>query len=103
MANDWIKKKESWVIETNAEENGWFDPVDPPKGVWSAKDLTNLLGMDLKVIPLEGKWEGEVFIYQPSNTGHVNGLAMRLLRESVGKSKTLRGKVLMTKGALIRY
>jgi hypothetical protein len=99
----WVRDKDSWVIHTTKEENGWFDPLDPPRGVWSIKDLTALLGLDLKVVPLKGKWEGEVLVHQPSNQGYRNGLAMRLARESLGSSPVLRGKVLMTIGELIQY
>ena len=103
MNNDWIRKKDSWLIHTTEEENGWFDPLDPPKGAWTAESLTKVLGYDLKVIPLKGKWEGESFIFCPSDQGHRNGLAMRLLHESLGERIVLRGTVLMTRGDLIEY
>ena len=68
--NDWIKDKKSWMIVTTASGNGTFEPRDPICGRWTLAELERVFGTEhLTVLPLEGKWTGEVLIYQrPSQT-----------------------------------
>lgn len=99
--NNWVREKESWVITTTKEEKGGFNPVDPPSGMWEPHDLYSLLGT-YEIVPLQGKWDGEVIVHNPSSDGFVNRLANRLVLESLGQEVKLRGSVLMTKGGLVR-
>jgi len=96
----WIKEKHSWVIHTNEDKRGWFDPLDPPHEFWKREDLVNLLGESFEVVALKGKWSGQVFVHSRSQ-GFSNELADNLAMESLGRYLELRGKVLMTKESLI--
>ena len=102
--NDWIKEKKSWMIVTTASGNGTFEPRDPICGRWTLAELERVFGTEhLTVLPLEGKWTGEVLIYPttPSRDAYDNGLAERLIRESTGRRIDLYGDVLMTLAALV--
>ena len=101
----WIRKKESWVIRVKpvkfSTPRAWLEPLDPPTGIWTTKDLVDLVGDAFKVVSLKGKWEDQVLVYHPSSDGHVNELADNLLMESLGHRLGVLGEVLLTKACLI--
>ena len=98
--HSWIKEKKSWLITTNSNERGTFEPLDPPKGSWSLADMAKVLGTsDLVVLNLEGKWAGEVLVCAAKKRGdnhHRNELAAYLVRQSLKEHHVLYGPVLMT-------
>jgi len=98
--HSWIKEKKSWIITTNSDERGSFEPLDPPKGTWSLEDMAKVLGTpDLVVLHLEGKWTGEVLICAAKKLGekhYRNELAAYLVRQSLKEHHVLYGPVLMT-------
>ena len=103
----WIKEKKSWIITTNSNERGTFEPRDPPTGRWTERDLAQVLGTrELTLLPLEGKWTGEVLVYatQGERDGAFrNDLAGHLTRESLGERHALYGPVLMTLRELLDH
>ena len=98
--HSWIKEKKSWIITTNSDERGSFEPLDPPKGIWRLEDISTVLGTsDLVVLHLEGKWAGEVMICAAKKLGenhYRNELAAYLVRQSQKEHHVLYGPVLMT-------
>ena len=96
----WIKEKKSWIITTNSDERGSFEPLDPPRGTWRLEDISRVLGTpDLAVLHLEGKWTGEVLICAARKLGerhYRNEMAAYLVRESLREHHVLYGPVLMT-------
>ena len=103
--NSWIKEKKSWIITTNSNERGTFEPMDPPKGSWRLADMEKVLGTpDLVVLNLEGKWTGEVLVFAAKKLGehhYRNELAAYLVRQSLKEHHVLYGPVLMTLRELI--
>jgi len=103
--NEWIKEKKSWKVYTTPSGNGGFDPCDPICGRWTAAELERVFGTaKLTVLPLKGKWAGEVLIYNHalSKTGAFeNRLSARLMFESLGERLDIYGDTLMTLGALV--
>jgi hypothetical protein len=101
----WITEKKSWLITVNAESMSTFEPMDPPTGIWTRSDLTRHLGPDdLTVLPLPGRWHGEVLIAgnDPGRPDHFhNELADNLCREALGNYHRLYGPVLMTRMELL--
>jgi hypothetical protein len=98
--HSWIKEKKSWIITTNSNERGSFEPLDPPKGSWSLEEMEEVLGTaDLVLLNLEGKWTGEVLICAAKKLGekhYRNELAAYLVRQSLKEQHVLYGPVLMT-------
>ena len=98
--HSWIKEKKSWIITTNSNERGSFEPLDPPKGSWGLKDMEEVLGTpDLVLLNLEGKWTGEVLVFAAKKLGekhYRNELAAYLVRQSLKEHHVLHGPVLMT-------
>jgi len=103
--NAWIKEKKSWTVFTTPSGNGGFDPCDPICGRWTAKELERVFGTaSLTVVELQGKWSGEVIIFNhalgPSDA-YENRLTERLIFESLGERMDIYGNTLMTLHALV--
>jgi hypothetical protein len=98
--NAWIKEKKSWMITTSESHKGNFEPLDPPTGRWTPEALADVFGPgELTMLPLEGKWTGEVLVYgthAQSEGAFRNGLAGYLTQQSLGKTHAIFGPVLMT-------
>ena len=103
--NDWIKEKKSWKVYTTPSGNGGFDPCDPICGRWTAAELERVFGTTkLTVLPLKGKWAGEVLIYNPAlseTDAFENRLSAHLIVQSLGKRVDIYGDTLMTLAALV--
>lgn len=103
--HSWIKEKQSWIITTNSNERGSFEPLDPPKNTWRLEDISRVLGTsELVVLHLKGKWTGEVLVCAAKKLGedhYRNELAAYLVRESLQEHHVLYGPVLMTLRALL--
>ncbi|MGB0639036.1 MAG: hypothetical protein ACPGTU_06885 [Myxococcota bacterium] len=103
--NEWIKEKKSWKVYTTPSGNGGFDPCDPICGRWTAAELERVFGTTkLTVLPLKGKWAGEVLIYNPAlseTDAFENRLSTHLIVQSLGKRMDIYGDTLMTLTALV--
>ena len=103
--NDWIKEKKSWKVYTTPSGNGGFDPCDPICGRWTTAELERVFGTaKLTVLPLQGKWKGEVLIYNSSLSARdafENRLSAHLLHESLGQRTDIYGDTLMTLAKLV--
>ena len=103
--NEWIKEKKSWKVYTTPSGNGGFDPCDPICGRWTAAELERVFGTaKLTVLPLKGKWTGEVLIFNPAlskSDAFENCLSARLVFESLGERLKIYGDTLMTMQALV--
>ena len=103
--NEWIKEKKSWKVYTTPSGNGGFDPCDPICGRWTSAELERVFGTtQLTVLPLEGKWKGEVLIYNSSLSARdafENRLSARLVHESLGQRMDIYGDTLMTLAKLV--
>jgi len=103
--NDWIREKKSWLITTNSKSRGNFEPIDPATGSWTLAELHRHLGAgELAVLPLLGKWAGEVLVSgaDPGRPDHFhNELAGNLASAAAGGSHRLFGPVLSTRMELL--
>ena len=103
--NAWIKEKKSWKVFTTKSGNGGFDPCDPICGRWTSQELERVFGPGpLTVLPLKGKWKGEVLIFNPTlgaENAFENRLTAHLIFESLGERMTIYGDTLMTLSALV--
>ena len=97
----WIKRKDSWLITVNEESRSSLDPIDTATGVWTRRDLEETVGSTFEVVPLKGKWAGEVLIRGLHLDAPYNEFADNLVNESLGYRLDLKGHVLMTKKTLL--
>ena len=103
--NEWIKEKKSWKVYTTPSGNGGFDPCDPICGRWTTDELKRVFGTArLTILPLQGKWAGEVLIYNHAlgeSDAFENRLSAHLIFESLGERMDLYGDTLMTLGTMV--
>ena len=103
--NEWIKEKKSWKVYTTPSGNGGFEPCDPICGRWTTPELERVFGTaTLSILPLQGKWSGEVLIFNSNlsaSDAFENRLSARLIHESLGQRMDIYGDTLMTLEVLV--
>jgi hypothetical protein len=97
----WVREKESWLITTNERNRSSLDPIDTATGMWTKEDLEKTMGSQFEIIPLKGKWAGEVLVRGHRLDEPFNEFADNLAEASLGFRLELRGTVLMTKECLV--